>query len=153
MKRLSLLIPVFLLFAVGAEAAAQEGEGAEPNVVTVRYFKCPLDHQGEAVEMLNTGWRPIVEEMIEEGHFVDYGILTHAWGDEWNVMDYFVSTDLVSFHEGISEAFQRAGERLPEPETPFGELCPYHKDNHYFVVHPPSDEESGEGGEGQGDDG
>lgn len=139
MKRLSFLVPLLLLAAVGSEAAAQEQEGPQPGVIVVRYFQCPLNHQGEAVEMLNTGWRPIVQEMIEEGHFLDYGILTHAWGDEWNVMDYFVAESPAAFHEAINVAFQRAGERLPEPETPFGELCPYHKDNTYAVVPPASD--------------
>ena len=142
MKRLSFLVPLVLLAAFGAEAAAQEQEAPEPGVVVIRYFQCPLNHQAEAVEMLNTGWRSVVEEMIDEGHFIDYGILTHAWGDEWNVTDYFVAESSVAFHEAIQEAFQRAGEQLPEPETPFGELCPYHKDNTYAVVQPPREGET-----------
>ena len=149
MKRLSLFVPLLLLAAFGSEAAAQEQESSDPGVIVVRYFQCPLNHQAEAVEMLNTGWRPIVQEMIDEGHFLDYGILTHAWGDEWNVMDWFAAESPAAFHEAIQEAFQRAAEQLPEPETPFGELCPYHKDNTYAVV-PPAEEDMSEGMEDEG---
>lgn len=145
MKRLSLSIPVLLLMAFGAEASAQEAEeGPQPGVVSVRYFQCPFDTQGEAVRRLNTEWRSVVEELIDEGELLDYGILTHAWGDEWNVLDYFVAEDLVSFHEAFAEAFDRIQERVPEEQDPpFGELCPAHKDNIYFVVAPPSEEMEG----------
>lgn len=148
-KRLPLFAPLFLLLAFGATASAQEqeeqDEGPQSNVVAVRYFQCPFHHQSTAVELLNTQFRPIVQELIDEGELIGYGILTHSWGDRWNVSDYFVAEDLVSFHEAFDEAYSRVNERYPEePDPPFGELCPEHKDNIYFTVPPPEEEESGE---------
>lgn len=141
------LIAAVLIVAFAAEAAAQQAqEGPEPGVVAVRYFQCPGPNQGEAVRMLNGQWRSAVQELIDEGGLLDYGILTHAWGDEWNVLDYFVAEDLVSFHQAFETAFDRVLERAPEEERGrFGELCPGHKDNIYFVVPPPSPAEPGGG--------
>lgn len=145
MKRLLLFLPIVALFVLGTDATAQEeSDDATPGVVAVRYFQCPFHHQSEAVRRLNENFRPIVEEVIDEGGLLDYGIMTHSWGDRWNVVDYFVAEDLPGFHEAFAETFRRVAERFPDEEDPpFGELCPEHKDNIYFTVAPPSDDDGG----------
>ena len=112
---------------------------AEPGTLVVRYFKCPMNHQDEAVEMLNTDWRGWAEEEIDEGRLIDYGVLVHSWGDEWNVMDYFVAESQSAFQEAWSSLISRADEADPDGEMVdrMGEICPEHKDNIYSYVDPP----------------
>lgn len=141
---LGLLLPGAL--AGQAEAAQEEEEGPQPGVVVIRYFQCDMGRTGEAIEMLNTTWREVVESVIEDGMLIDYGILTHNWGDEWNLMDYFVAENSIAFHEGWNEALSRIQERDPEGtgfET-FTDICTRHKDNMWGVVSPPSEDEEGE---------
>lgn len=144
MKAGSLLAAVLALGLLlpGALAAQEEEEGPQPGVVVVRYFQCDMGRTGEAIEVLNTTWREVVESVIEDGMLIDFGILTHNWGDEWNLMDYFVAESSIAFHEGWSEALSRIQERDPEGtgfET-FTDICTRHKDNIWGVVQPPSDE-------------
>lgn len=134
-------IPSVLLagLASGAGAAGLSAQDATAGVTVVRYFECGLADLGEAVEMLNGSWRGYAEELIEEGLLVDYGILTHSWGDEWNLVDWFAATDQAAFQAAWRELLLRFQEDDSDGEqfTRFGELCPRHKDNIYSVV-PPS---------------
>lgn len=122
-------------------ARAQE-EAPEPGVVIVRYFECDLGRTGEAVQMMNGTWRSVVQSVIEDGMLLDYGILVHNWGDEWNLLDYFVAENSPAFFEGWGESLRRLGEADPEGTTfeGFTEICARHKDNIYGVVSPPSEE-------------
>jgi hypothetical protein len=110
-----------------------------PTHSIVRFFKC--SPTGTAIEWLQR-WRPFVQEMIEEGKFVDYGILRHAWGDEWNVVDYFVVADLGSFFPNFDELIRRVLDsdkrtEWEEEELPsFSEVCTQHKDIIYAIVPP-----------------
>lgn len=133
---------------LAAAPAALAQESAEPGVVAVRYFKCAGADVGEAAEMLNGDFRPIANQLIDEGKLLDYGILTHYWGDDWNLVDYFVAEDLESFHAAFGEAVERAQEDDPEGKRfeKFSSLCPDHKDNIYSVVNPPAEEETKAGG-------
>lgn len=120
---------------------AQEAEEPQPGTLVVRYFQCPLHHQDEAVEMLNTDWRGYADAEIEAGNLIDYGILVHSWGDEWNVMDYFVAEDHASFRTAWSSMVQQAQAEDPDGEEfdRFSEMCPGHKDNIYSFVDPPDE--------------
>lgn len=126
--------------AVAVPAAAQDpgSEPATPGVSAVRFYQCGLADLDEAVEILNGTWREIANELVAEGALMDYGILTHAWGDEWNLVDYFAAADIESFHSAFGEMIlrhQRRDRDGSELER-LGELCPLHKDNIYSVVPP-----------------
>ncbi len=130
------LIPLALAAASAAPALAQDEP--QPGVAAVRYFECPLGDLGDAVRLLNGEWREIAMDLIDEGLLIDYGILTHSWGDEWNLVDYFVTTDIQAFHTAWGEMVTRQQARDPENELfeSFSALCPRHKDNIYGVVPP-----------------
>lgn len=136
------LLALVCLAAVSAPAAAQE-EATATHVV-MRYFKC--SPQGVAVRMFQQG-RPVVDEMIEEGKFVGYGLLAHSWGDEWNVMDWFAVDGIDSFFDAFNELNQRMNAAAEAAEAegeedefpPFNEVCTDHKDNIYAVVQPPEE--------------
>lgn len=145
MKRMLAVAVFAVVVATAAPATAQMA--TDQQYIVTRSFQC----SGGGVAWLQA-WRPVVQEMIAEGRFIDYGILTHAWGDEWNVNDYFVVSDLGEFFTAFSDLIDRLGERdIPAPtyenaegETverpPFGQICTAHKDNIYFVVAPPADD-------------
>lgn len=132
------LIGLLVCAAVGSPAAAQEAEPPTPGVSAVRSFECGLGNLDEAVALLNGEWREIARGLVDEGRLLDYGILTHAWGDEWNLLDYYVAEDIESFHAAFGELVTRLQRRDPEGELfdEFAELCPRHKDNIYSVVPP-----------------
>jgi len=135
------IIPSILLTGLACGAGAERLSAQEPvaGVTVFRYFECGLADLGEAVEILNGSWRGFAEELVEQGLLVDYGILTHSWGDEWNLVDWFAATDQEAFHAAWRELLLRVQEVDPDGTvfTRFGEFCPRHKDNIYSVV-PPS---------------
>lgn len=139
----SIAVAAILLFA-GAATESRAQEGPQPTHIVIRSFQC--NPMGQALQYFQE-WRPVVQEMVAEGKFIDYGILSHAWGDEWNVVDYFLISDLSAYFEHFSELVQRIGagnaarqggqEVLGEPaRRPFSELCTAHKDNIYAIVAP-----------------
>jgi hypothetical protein len=133
--------PAILLtgFLLAPPLEAQEEEMAPPGITVVRYFECNMGGVGEAIGMLNGVGRTIAMELIEEGLLYDYGILTHAWGDEWNLIDYFVVENMPAFNRAWQEFLRRFVQVDPEGEMQarFTELCGRHKDNIYSIVQPP----------------
>ena len=131
----SVLAAVLLLIPALPVLAQEEPEATH---VVVRYFKC--NPQDAGIDWLQT-WRPAAEEMVEDGRFLSYRILTHNWGDEWNVVDELTVSGLSDFFAIIGEYFIRTNlltlesaeaEELP----PFNEVCTEHKDNIYRIVPP-----------------
>jgi hypothetical protein len=131
-----LAIAAAALVGISTHALAQDGP--QPGVVTVRYFECGLGDLGDAVRLVNGDWRPIAQELIDEGMLLDYGLLTHSWGDEWNLVDYYVTETSQAFQTAWAELVRRVQARDPDGNMfeEFAELCPRHKDNIYSVVPP-----------------
>jgi hypothetical protein len=132
-----------LIFAPGAQA--QEEEEVQANLIVMRYFECDMGETGDAIAVLNGQWRSIMDDLEDEGMIQGYGILTHAWGDEWNLMDWFAVEDMHAFADAWSEALSRMNAADPEMESyaTFVEACERHKDNIWQIVHAPEDEEEG----------
>jgi len=135
---LRLAIGVGFAVALTMGTAPLEAQEAAPSNVVMRYFKCT--DQGRAVALLNEG-RPVIDQMVDEGKFLSYGILAHNWGDEWNVVDFFTFDGLDTFFANFGEMIGRlnAADDGDDSDGPsFGEVCTEHKDNIYAVVPPPS---------------
>lgn len=150
MRTRSLLLVAGLAFLPAAAPLAAQ---AAPGVLVIRYFKCSPEAAG--VEMLNRG-QPIVEELIAEGQLIDYGLARHSWGDEWNVVDYWIAADLPAFQAAFNEVLRRfrersAGQPTPEGQRPFNEICTAHKDNIYALVAPAAEGLAGSDGGPDGD--
>lgn len=116
---------------VAVPAAAQEEESDRPGVVAFSLWKCPFGNLSEAVEISNAERGDVYDAMVEEGMIQGWGVLTHLWGDEWNLVFYTLAEDAQAAIEASSEFFRRIGEVDPEGEITqrFFELCPTHKDN------------------------
>lgn len=127
-----------VLLSTGAQAQAP---ARTPTHSIVRFFKC--NPQGTGVRWFQQ-MRPIARQMVTEGKFLDYGLLQHGWGDEWNVVDYFTVDSLGAFFTHFSELVRRLGEaNRQRPQgtdslPPFTQVCTQHKDVIYFVVPPPA---------------
>lgn len=149
MKLRSLLLAFLAvgLFMAPDAVAQEEEEETQANLIVMRYFECDLGSTGPAVAVLNGAWRDIMDDLQEEGMIQGYGILTHGWGDEWNLMDWFAVENMHGFHTAWSEALQRLGaqEGTAEDFAKFTEVCKRHKDNMWQIVHPREDEGEEEG--------
>ena len=136
MKRTVLsVVGLFLFAAFASEASAQTRR------MVMRQFKC--NPQAVGVQLFQQR-RPVAQDMIEEGKFIDYGVLSHNWGDEWSVADYFIIDNLDDFLTAgtFGEFNRRRNEMVEETEfeeelPPFGEVCTEHKDNIWIMVAPP----------------
>lgn len=136
--RAVLVAAVLLAFPVQVQAQTP-ARTAGPTHSVVRFFKC--NPQGAGVRLFQQ-MRPVVRQMIAEGKFVDYGLMTHAWGDDWNVVDYFVVSDLGAFFANFAELVRRVSAALPPATNPpqaFNEVCTAHKDVIYNIVPPTAD--------------
>jgi hypothetical protein len=135
MKGASVAVASLALLGSAAGSRAQE---PQPGVVTMRFYECGLADLGAAVDIMNGDWRAIAVDLVEEGRLIEYGILTHSWGDEWNLVDYWVATDAAAFQRAFSEFVVRAQRQDPDGDAfaEFAALCPRHKDNQYSVVPP-----------------
>ena len=134
MLRTSLLGVALLALTMPAEPI--QAQETLPTHIVMRYFKCA--DQGEAVRALQLG-RPVVQQMVGEGKFLDYGILSHNWGDEWNVVDYFVVAGIGSFFANFTDLAGRIGAAAAastDEDAPTLESCTEHKDNIYAWVAP-----------------
>lgn len=117
-------------------ANAQEQAGERPNVVAMSEWKCPIGNLGEALEITNTISRPIHQELVDEGMIVGWNVLTHLYGDEWNLIFVTLAKDLDSAIASGTEFNRRVGEMdLGDEGGRFTELCPYHRDNIYSIQH------------------
>ncbi len=135
------LVALCIASGLAMGAAPLGAQEAAPTHVVMRYFKC--NPQGQAVALMQEG-RPVIDEMVSEGKFIGYGILTHNWGDEWNVVDFFTVDGLDSFFASFAEMTERLdaassdGQEEEDDGPSFGEICTEHKDNIYSVIGPPT---------------
>ena len=77
---------------VAPDLRAQDADDA-PGAVAVSYWKCSYANFGDTIALMNDVPRTVWDELVAEGMLADFGILTHQWGDEWNLVFYTVGSD------------------------------------------------------------
>ncbi len=108
------------------------GEGGENPTMGVSYWKCNLGYVGDLIEEMREVGLPIAQEMVDDGSLFVSGMMTHAWGDEWNVMFYTATPDGMPFIDTAEELNDRQNEAFgDESGARFLENCSEHKDNIY----------------------
>ena len=115
------------LFAVSVSAQSQNP------TVGVSYWKCDFAHMGELTNAADSLLTPIAQELVNEGKLYAFGTLGHAWGDEWNLVFYWVAEDIPAFTAGWAEMTSRINQRHPDA-FPITDYCSDHKDNIYTQV-------------------
>ena len=76
------------------------------------------------------------DALVDEGKLINFGMLGHGWGDEWN-LNYFMTAKnqdelIKAFGKGFSEAIKAMG---PEKWKKMKGMIMEHKDNLYDVRH------------------
>ncbi len=128
-RRLILFIALAGLFAPTVSLAQ---ESQQPTTVAVEYWKCDYSKLGIIAQVTDSLVIPIAQELVNEGRLVSYGMLTHNWGDEWNVVFYQTAADKTAFFSAWTEINSRFNERHPDV-PPLTDYCTEHKDNIYTL--------------------
>ena len=124
----ALVVPLFL--AGGLSAQAQPQEEPAPPMIAVSYYQC----DPELVDPIVEAWSTAFEQMESDGLLMGWGVLQHAWADEWNLIVYRTVPDLA----GLQASMEAQGAAMeaadPELSDRMREACGgMHKDNIYWV--------------------
>ena len=106
-----------------------------PPTVAISEYICDYSAMGEIIADYREKAMPIVRALVDEGALDAEGVLTHAWGDEWNlflVRRAESMSALDSALDTLDERYEAAhGEDAPDL---LQEHCSAHKDNIYYLV-------------------
>jgi hypothetical protein len=75
----------------------------------------------------------VLQELKDEGLLVEFGLLQHAWGDEWNWNFYMITKDHASFLKAWDEYITRVREKYPDLVRDWLAMVKAHKDNMYSL--------------------
>lgn len=93
--------------------------------------KCHSKHISDLNQYTKDTWAPILNEIVESGTWSNWGVMNHAWGNEWNWNIYYIAPDRESFFKGFSEMIKKMNEKHPDWFQKSQEWCFEHKDNMY----------------------
>ena len=125
MKRLTIIM-TFLCF----NATAQNG------FVMLNQNKVEFSNQGKAFKLVDEYFNPVWNQLVDEKMIISYSVMTHGWGDEWNLNYMIVTENHEAFLKAWSEGFKRIRNTMPQEK--WNELMNYtieHKDNLYSLRH------------------
>ena len=122
--RTSVLLLLSLLLAPGI--AAQQ-------TLVLSQNKCAPDKQGQIRQMTDSLWIPVAQELVNEGKLTAAGSAYHSWGDEWNVVVWYIATNIPTFLSAYDELFGRVNKRHPTMIQQFFSWCSDHKDSFYSM--------------------
>lgn len=127
-----LLLTPFFGFAQDSDDSKKEHK---PTVVISQNI-VPLSQVGRYVEITKEYWAPAFDKLVDEGKLFSWGLITHAWGDEWNVVVHYVAKDFAAFesawNEGVNAFFESAPEEVNDEMI---NMIKAHKDGIYTGQH------------------
>lgn len=133
LRRLALLVSLLAVASpVFSDARAQDAP--EMNTVILNSWKCDYGAMSDLVAKANELWIPAATELQEEGKIAYAQVLTHAWGDEWNLIFYFRTADVASYLDAFEAWIGKLNEAEPNGADWFFERCKEHKDGFYTSV-------------------
>jgi hypothetical protein len=97
--------------------------------------KCYPDKVGDTLESIKSEFGQELNAQVDAGKLINWGILTHGWGDEWNLNIYYWAESIPAFQTAFNEAVKNASEKYPESMKKFQEACFEHKDSMYNVAY------------------
>lgn len=130
MRYTILLLSALLLGAL--PASAQE---SETSFFMMNQHACPGEGFAGMMEITETKTGPIMSELREEGMIQDWGLLTHAWGDEYNFNFYMIAESHGAWLAAWQEMMRRMNERHEGWVDEVSNYCTFHKDNLYTRHH------------------
>lgn len=131
----SALVLTCLFFILGYTVKAQ--------IVVFSQNKC--NNVEDVLKLIKEEFGPFLNAQVDAGNLMNWGILTHSWGDEWNFNIYYSAENFTKFQAAFSEAVKNSREKYPDSFKKFQEACFEHKDNIYnsAYVYPAGEDDSG----------
>jgi len=74
---------------------------------------------------------PILNDLVQQGKLLNWGILEHSWGDEWNWNIYYAAKDIPTFLDAFETFVSESTKADPEFISEYWEACFEHKDAMY----------------------
>ncbi len=137
MKR---ILPLALLglLLVSAVSFAQEDNRPEPTFLVVNQNQVAMTDMSALNKMWFEKAVPVLDGLKKEGKLLNYGLFTHAWGDEWNFNFFFVTKSHEDFIAVWDEYISRMREKHPESLGEWISKIKAHKDNMYSMYSNPN---------------
>lgn len=131
MNRFTTLLMVCSLALALAPISIQAQDG--PPTIMMSSSQCDRASIGDVFDNFRERTLPIAQDLVDEGMIGSMGILTHWWGDEWNMVTVIVAADEAAVIAANSELSSRFNELYPDDNT-FITNCPRHRDAFYTGI-------------------
>ena len=107
---------------------------AQTVTVVLSQNKCKSNKISELRKMMEENGAPVLNDLVEQGKLINWGVLTHAWGDEHNWNVFYVAESHSKFLEAWDEFITRVMENDPDANEKIGDICWEHKDSIYTQI-------------------
>ena len=126
-----LLLLIILSGFVIAQNSDETKKKFKPTVVIMQNM-IPFAKMSRYMEITNEYWAPGLDKLVDEGKLLNWSYMTHAWGDEWNIVIRYVANDFATFQSAWGEAYKSFMESAPEEAiSEMMGMILAHKDNIY----------------------
>ena len=123
MKNIGLIIILFVTYS-------------QAQIMVISQNKVKFSSVKEYHELREKYWNPVYDKLVDEGKLDEVGSLSHAWGDEWNVVGYYKAKDIASFEKAWSEGYEEFVEKTPQNvRNRIQAMIIEHKDSIYQLKH------------------
>ena len=123
-------LTLFLLLLCTAVVVQAQDARPEPQFMVVNQNQVAMKDFGDMMKMW---FETAVPELKGKGMLKDYGLMQHAWGDEWNYNFYFVTDSHESFLEFWDAYMKGVTEKDPELAQNYLSKIKAHRDNMYTL--------------------
>ena len=108
----------------------------QAQIMVISQNKVKFSSVKEYHELSEKYWNPVYDKLVDEGKLDEVGTLSHAWGDEWNVVGYYKAKDVASFEKAWSEGYEEYVEKTPQNvRNRIQTMIIEHKDSIYQLKH------------------
>ena len=123
MKNIGLIVILFVTYS-------------QAQIMVISQNKVKFSSVKEYHELSEKYWNPVYDKLVDEGKLDEVGTLSHAWGDEWNVVGYYKAKDVASFEKAWSEGYEEYVEKTPQNvRNRIQTMIIEHKDSIYQLKH------------------
>lgn len=124
-----------LLFLIPNTIYAQiPGNSFESVTIHFNQNKCDGSKINKLINLHTEKIAPILNQSIKDGKLINWGILTHSFGDEWNFNTFLVTENNITFLEFWGHFWNQLEKNWPTYKEDVSKICTEHKDNIYRQV-------------------
>jgi len=127
MNRFTTLLMVCSLALALAPISTQAQDGP---TVMMSSAQCGQNPTGEVLRNERERTLPIAQELVNEGMILEYGLMAHMYGDEWNLVTVVIADDVAAVIAANAELSSRLNDLYPDDDT-YITNCPRHRDVFY----------------------